>query len=173
MSVEIIRHELGHWITANALGFEVGEIKLQRLGKSELSASAQSFPHAFLYGKSRKILKHCEERIAVLLGGVAGEMLFENQTSERSLELLETVGKDDFQKITELLYLKASIRNIRKEDFQDYQISKIKKCWEIANKVLEERKNNINNASEKMRNIFSNKRKIVFTKREIEEFMQE
>lgn len=169
MSIEIIRHELGHWLTAKALGFEVGRIKIERMGTGKIKASSQSFPQVPLFGKSRKILKHCERRICVLLGGVAAELLFEEiQTSERSLELLEETGEDDKQKMIELLYLKASIRKIKKDNFEEYESNKINKCWETTMNILKERKDDIKRASEKINKEFSKNERTTFTKEEIE-----
>lgn len=108
-----IRHELGHWLVADALGFRVGEISICRPVSGRLLGSATCFPHVRLYGKTRRILKHCENRISVLFAGVVSEIIFDkDQTEDRSTQLLETAGADDYSKIKEIIYLDASIRNI-------------------------------------------------------------
>lgn len=173
MIISLMRHELGHWLTAQALGFEVGEIRVHRQDNGALHASAQCFPLTKLYGKNRKTIQYCERRVCILLGGVCAELLFDsNQTSQNSVRMLETTASDDYGKIIELVHLVASTRNVSELNFQDFQQDLIAECWRSAATILEPRREDILIASQLMAKRFERKGSVIFSKEKVIEYTQ-
>lgn len=145
---KVIRHEIGHWLSARELGFEVGDINLNILENQVgfgHEGSATIKPCHNIEGiEDLKI--YVENRIAILLSGVLSQVMSEDETEVNSSmveELLDSDGADDNSKIIELSHiLRGSIyKGDMNSDNEIEQLAEIMEiCWKKSCDVLSKKK---------------------------------
>lgn len=140
----VIRHELGHWIVARMLGFDVGGITIEILAGSHGSlghqGSAELFPMP-AFSKLEDVLRYTEDRIAILSAGVAAQAMFETGIDAAGIDaLMATDGSVDRSNIQQLLHIARAIAHpdARTRDNELEQINAIAdRCWRRACEILE------------------------------------
>jgi hypothetical protein len=140
----VIRHELGHWIVARMLGFDVGGISIEILAGSHGSlghqGSAKLFPLP-AFSTLEDVLRYTEDRIAILFAGVAAQAMFETGIDAAGIDaLMATDGSVDRSNIQELLHIARAIAHpgSRTRDNEPEQINAIgERCWRRACEMLE------------------------------------
>lgn len=116
----LIKHELGHWLTARHLGFGVGGITLRIDLAIDRRSNKPFFGH---YGTAHidptpifKALNDIDtyliNRLTVLYAGVAAQIMdIEDATEELTTKLLNTDGASDLRVIQELMPIIQGIRS--------------------------------------------------------------
>lgn len=144
--MNVIRHELGHWLMAGHLKFKRGGIRIKILSNGIVyghEGCVTVYPMHDLTS-SNSIQKYAEDRISILLAGVAAQLLFENVVSAiRCKKLLDEYGADDNGKIEELTNIVRGIvkaGSMSMENEIDHKKEIRTRCWVVAAEYLEKTK---------------------------------
>ena len=112
-AIDVIKHEVGHWIVANRLGFKTGNITIQIVQRGQSfwhEASTKIRPEPDVTNIT-DLLVYLENRICILFSGVISQVLEKkNITSSTAADLLLTDGASDYEKILELIFIYRGIR---------------------------------------------------------------
>lgn len=154
----VIRHELGHWVVARSLGFDVGGITIRILGGSHGSlghqGSAQLFPMPAL-STLEDVLQYTEDRIAILYAGVATQAMFEKDIDAAGIEtMMATDGMGDRSNIQELLHIARAIAHpVTRTSGNELEQTKeiLERCWVRANEILEAHRTRISGMANRLR----------------------
>lgn len=126
----VIHHELGHWLMAREVGFEIGEIRLDTLwGKA--AGSSKVFPRATSQlSSAESIDEYITKRVMVLCAGVRTEVEWYHRMPGFSFGkddvnnvyengVIDTSGLTDKGRIDELLIILAGIRYNAANSYSD------------------------------------------------------
>lgn len=106
----LVHHEVGHWIVARALGFEVGEIEIRisntMLERYYASGSAHIHLHPRL-DSLNSIEDYLRKRIAVKCAGVTAQMSVDTRDVDT---IWENDAADDRSNCDELIFVLRGIR---------------------------------------------------------------
>lgn len=117
----VIHHELGHWLMAREMGFEVGKIVINS-SRGKASGYAKVFPRASSQlDTAEAVDDYLSRRVRVLLAGVIVEIAWYKKTFGESLSdkdlkgiyenaVIDRSGIGDKGKAEELLAILAGIR---------------------------------------------------------------
>lgn len=131
----VIHHELGHWLMAREMGFNVGQIFIKRM-RGKASGHAKVFPRApSRLDTAEAVDDYLIRRIRVLLAGVIVEIEWYKKTFGKALDedevdhiyengVIDHSGINDKGKAEELLVILAGIRNESTAKYNDltYQV---------------------------------------------------
>ncbi|MFN3769405.1 MAG: hypothetical protein ACK4TD_13625 [Ectopseudomonas guguanensis] len=146
----LIKHELGHWLTARHLGFPVGGITL-RIDFALLPRSQKPvFGHhgtahidpTPIFNDLGDVEAYLIDRLTVLYAGVAAQIMdIDDPSSDLTTELLNTDGASDLRVIQELMPIMQGIRSpcltdreTRAADAQPI----MQDAWDKARDLIEE-----------------------------------
>jgi len=144
--IDVIRHEVGHWVLAKYLGFKTGDIEIEILENNKFhghNGAAKIFPEPDINNLDT-LYKYIDNRICILFAGVISQILEKNNSNERTAAiLLETDGADDYKKIQELLFIARGVRfsgSIQESSELDHRNLIQKECWEKSDFLVKENK---------------------------------
>ena len=171
----VIRHEVGHWVVAKLLGFQVGEIKIH-IKQNHLGIYHEAHSHIDLH-PVLKSLNDVEQfllsRVSILWAGV----MFQTESDKRKIEdILATDGVSDNNKLRELCYI---IRGIRFPDdtSQENELEQIQsiydECWGNAALIHNENEDAINALVGEINNkVINSNHPYIFTPETLESWFQ-
>jgi len=112
-TIDVIKHEVGHWVVAKILGFKTGDITIQITHNGKLfghEASANIRPEPEI-SNITDISSYLENRICILFAGVISQAIGKTDISETSAaDLLLADGASDYAKVTELVFICMGIK---------------------------------------------------------------
>lgn len=142
--MDVIRHEVGHWLMAGYLQFKRGGVRIKILSNSMgfgHEGSAKIYPMHDLTSLA-SIVTYVKNRISILYAGVAAQMIFgDNGSSARSEKLLDEYGADDNSKIEELINIVRGIveaGSMSMENEIDHKNEIRRQCWVTTAEYLQE-----------------------------------
>ena len=111
--MKVLRHELGHWLVARHLGFDVGDIEIEVIKLDEKKGGANQYTHR---GSSKVFLEptiksfsdlhnYLDQRIQVLYAGVLAQTHRQNLNDEELGNVIALDAQGDQDKIEELSIL--------------------------------------------------------------------
>jgi len=111
--IKVLRHELGHWLIARQLGFDVGDIEIEIIKIDEKKGGANQYTHS---GSSKVFLEptiktfsdlhnYLDQRIQVLYAGVLAQTHGQNLNNEELANAIALDAQGDQDKIEELSIL--------------------------------------------------------------------
>ncbi|OHX37813.1 hypothetical protein BJL95_08430 [Methylomonas sp. LWB] len=163
--MDVIKHEVGHWVIARQLGFKTGKIEIEILSnRSSMGhmATATICPEPDINGLD-PLLKYIECRVCILFAGVISQLLDKsNKTESTAAALLDTDGADDKGKIKDLLFIARGIRfsgSIHESNEHEQMNALQKAYWERANDLVLDNRETILSISEKIAPIVSSRNK--------------
>lgn len=116
----LIKHELGHWLTARHLGFDVGGITLRIDLAIDRRSNKPFFGHhgtahidpTPIFKDLNEVETYLINRLTVLYAGVAAQVMdLEDATEDLTTKLLNTDGASDLRVIQELMPIIQGIRS--------------------------------------------------------------
>ncbi|MEK8047089.1 hypothetical protein [Ideonella margarita] len=174
--LEICHHEAGHWVIAQAVGFEVDDITvtLFKDGKHiTASGSATVFPRLEIKSVEA-VEEYLVKRIVVLFSGVISESIaIENRNEFTARELLKTNGIDDARSANELLQILRGVRFPGRITIDESrQLAEVQtECWQLANALIEENQDKIRRVARGMAlNVSALNKPVRFRKVMLQEF---
>lgn len=135
---KVIRHEVGHWVVAKVLGYEVGEIAI-RINQVAQFSSHNAHAHIDLHPSLRsinEIEQFLIDRISILWAG----MFYQSTIDNRRIETIrDTDGANDYSKLRELCFILRGIR-YPENDSRDTELEQMKniadECWSKAKEII-------------------------------------
>lgn len=149
---QVIHHELGHWLMARHMGFDVGDIVVKKDTSGAISGSTTVYPIPNKkFNCLDDIYLHMFNRIVVLIAGVVADVAWQQKkypsinitkASQSSYEegIMDDSGLNDQAKILELMYILIAIKNYpgTTQEERDSQMNEIfSKAWYKASEVIE------------------------------------
>lgn len=116
----LIKHELGHWLTARHFGFPVGGITLRIDAATDPRTQKPVFGHhgtahidpTPIFNNLGDVEAYLINRLTVLYAGVAAQIMdIDDPNSDLTTELLNTDGASDLRVIQELMPIMQGIRS--------------------------------------------------------------
>jgi hypothetical protein len=110
--VEVSKHEVGHYVIARCLGFQVGAISIQITNQSGAHEASSEVTLFQPLTDADAILRYAEKRVQILYAGALAQTLHNSTTDHRAaVKTLHSIsGKSDYDKAREMIHL---IRNIK------------------------------------------------------------
>lgn len=179
---DVIRHELGHWLTARELGFGVGSIEINilqnRIGLGHEGVATILPCHRI--EEIECLNNYVKNRIAILFSGVLSQVMAKDEAEVNSdlVEgLLASDGADDNSKIIELCHiLRGSLYkdNMSAENELEQRNEIMNACWEIACSTLKKNKKLIGFLVDKIcSEVIQSNKKYTFDKSQIESWISD
>jgi hypothetical protein len=158
-AIDVIKHEVGHWIVANRLGFKTGDITIRIVQEGHSfghDASANIRPEPDVTNITG-LLEYLENRICILFAGVISQVIEKkNITKSTAADLLSTNGASDYQKIIELVFICRGIRfsgKITEENELIHRNAITSEYWKKADELVQNNKDSIAFISQKIARI--------------------
>ena len=167
--IDVIRHEVGHWVLAKCLGFRTGDIAIEILRHGNSyghNGAATIFPEPDI-SNLNALYEYIGNRICVLFAGVISQTLEKfNINDTTAANLLEIDGTDDHNKIRELLFIARGIKfsgSIHESSELEQVDLIVKECWEKSDHLVKEHRTSILFISEKiMQQLVSSNKKYIY-----------
>jgi len=155
----LIYHELGHWVVARELGFEVGKIEVQH-SYPRFKGSSEVFLNPTICDIF-SVAIYIKHRVSVLLAGVASQTVFNDESSisdENIKNNLSEYDKTDQIKINELLTILVSIEHgsVEPKNKEFFENKIRRECWEKVIQIIKKEKGMIEYLSVKICNKLKN-----------------
>ncbi|WP_141742652.1 hypothetical protein [Aeromonas hydrophila] len=149
--INICKHELGHWFTAQQYGFDADHIEI-KLSANQLSGLSSCTPRPDLPTK-QSILDFLKKRISVLLAGVVSETHKRNFSKNQVQELYSTTAAVDVEKMYILLHIVRGIQysgKIHDKNMSKHLDTISDECWMRADEIIERNSEKINYIATRM-----------------------
>lgn len=147
--LEIIQHEVGHWIAAKELGFTAGEIEINVVrSTSGIEAWGYSNVRLFFPALSHEAAHDLIKKRAICLAAGVCAQILEQELSdwEQIQPLFDSNGRNDFEKIKEYLYILANLKSdppINSQNEQDIITRELREVWSDTSSLVENNKSRI------------------------------
>ncbi|MBS0368910.1 MAG: hypothetical protein JSS57_06905 [Proteobacteria bacterium] len=163
--IDVIKHEVGHWVVAKFLGFRIGDIQIEILSDRRSlwhTATTKIQPEPDINNLD-SLLKYIEDRVCILFAGVISQVLDKPNTNEETAaNLLDTCGADDNGKIKDLLFISRGITysgSILESNKIDHINAIQSQYWKKANELVRKNANTILFISEKIASVVDSRNK--------------
>lgn len=163
--IDVIKHEVGHWVVAKLLGFKTGEIRIEIISNCSSMghfAAATIRPEPDLNSLD-SLLRYIENRACILFAGVISQVLDKPDKNETTAAtLLDTDGADDKGKVKDLLFIARGIRfsgSIQESTELDHINILQAEYWKKANELVINNEETILFISKKIAQIVSSRNK--------------
>ncbi|HEJ9486079.1 TPA: hypothetical protein SMM93_001469 [Proteus mirabilis] len=153
---EVVYHELGHWVVAREVGFDVGSIFIKLIDEVGYLPNHRGVSHAYPSPSLKQIedvKRYIVDRGAVASAGVACQIHFLGG-DER--EVFDRFGEGDLMKIEELSLIYRGIihpnetnTELEKEQRHEYIIL----VWETALKIIADKEDALKHAVATLSNL--------------------
>ncbi len=177
--MKVLKHELGHWLVARHLGFDVGDIEITIRKLEEKNKGANQYVQD---GSSRVIPKpmiktlddlreYLDKRIQVLYAGVLAQIHGQKLTTEKVGEVIALDAPGDQKTIEELAILvQGWIREIDTDQtmLNDKTNDFITACWDKSQSCVAELYPKLEKMAEQMARIYKSGHRNVYQLEQLE-----
>jgi hypothetical protein len=151
----VIMHELGHWVVARELGYNVGGIEIifhNIGGRCNHNAHANILAQPSL-PRIDDVYKYALDRISILYAGAASQKFRSKNLAREVEKLSENDAADDFSKLNEFVIIARGIAfkdQIHDESETEQKLKICDECWQKTMEILDRMYSKIEIASDIM-----------------------